>query len=285
MTAVQDPTTTEAPFDERLGQFIGRFVGDLGAAVHAPLVILGDRLGLYDRLADGPATSHELAEQTGTRPSATSREWLRSQAARATSTTTRPRTVLASRRAGPPPRRRGQPRLHGRRLLRRARRWHATDTHRARRSAPARESAGTSTTTACSAAPSASSAPATTRNLVERVDPGARRRQREARARRDGRRRRLRPRRLDDHHGQGVPELDVRRLRLPRGVDRARRASAAERSRRRPTASRFEVAPAKDFPGSGYDLVAVLRLPARHGRPGRRGRPRARSRSPTTAPG
>ncbi len=53
-----------------------------------------------------------------------------------------------------------------------------------------------------------------------RVDSGARRRQGEARSRRARRRRRLRPRRLDDPHGGGLPEVDVRRLRLPRGVDR-----------------------------------------------------------------
>ncbi len=65
MTALQDLTTIEAPFDERLGQFIGRFVGDFGAAVHAPLVVLGGRLGLYDQLAEGPATPGDLAEQMG----------------------------------------------------------------------------------------------------------------------------------------------------------------------------------------------------------------------------
>ena len=67
-----------------------------------------------------------------------------------------------------------------------------------------------------------------------RVAAGARRRGRQARARRPGRRHRLRPRRLDDHHGAGLPELDVRRLRLPRGLDRDGPAAGAGRRRRRP---------------------------------------------------
>ena len=37
---------------------------------------------------------------------------------------------------------------------------------------------------------------------------------------------------------------------------------------------RFEVATAKDYPGNTFDLVACLRLPARHGRSGRRGEAR-----------
>ena len=138
-------------------------------------------------------------------------------------------------------------------------------------SAPARASAGTSTTTACSAAPSGSSGPATARNLVAEWIPALDGVEAQARGRRQGRRRRLRPRRLDDHHGPGVPERRVRRLRLPR----RRRSSARAAARPRPawpTASRSRSPPAKDFPATGYDLVRVLRLPARHGRPGRRAR-------------
>ena len=57
---------------------------------------------------------------------------------------------------------------------------------------------------------------------ADRVDPRARRRRGQARGGRHGRRRRLRPRRVDDPAGAGVPERDVRRLGLPRGVDRGR---------------------------------------------------------------
>ena len=51
----------------KLMEFVGKFVGDLGATLHAPLVLIGDRLGLYKAMADaGPLTPAELASQTGT---------------------------------------------------------------------------------------------------------------------------------------------------------------------------------------------------------------------------
>jgi SAM-dependent methyltransferase len=54
---------------------------DLGAAVSASLVVIGDRLGLYRAMADGePVSSEELAERTGTDPRYV-REWLCNQAA------------------------------------------------------------------------------------------------------------------------------------------------------------------------------------------------------------
>src|SRR4051794_40907433 len=80
MALDQDSTVDAAPFEERLDQFMGGFVGDLGAAVHAPLIVLGDKLGLYRALAEGPATSTELAERTGCAERYL-REWLRAQAA------------------------------------------------------------------------------------------------------------------------------------------------------------------------------------------------------------
>jgi SAM-dependent methyltransferase len=65
---------------ERLNAFIGRFVGDLGAAVHAGMVVIGERLGLYKALAAHPMTSTELAAKTRTDERYV-REWLASQAA------------------------------------------------------------------------------------------------------------------------------------------------------------------------------------------------------------
>ena len=38
----------------KLNAFIGQFVTDLGAAVHAGMVVIGEKLGLYKALADGP---------------------------------------------------------------------------------------------------------------------------------------------------------------------------------------------------------------------------------------
>ena len=65
---------------DTLNAFVGRFVGDLGAAVHAGMVVLGDKLGLYQALAAHPMTSAELAAATGTDERYV-REWLASQAA------------------------------------------------------------------------------------------------------------------------------------------------------------------------------------------------------------
>jgi 2-polyprenyl-3-methyl-5-hydroxy-6-metoxy-1,4-benzoquinol methylase len=66
---------------DKLNEFLGRFVGDLGATVSAPLVVIGDRLGLYKALhSAGPQTPEELAQRTGCAERYV-REWLCNQAA------------------------------------------------------------------------------------------------------------------------------------------------------------------------------------------------------------
>jgi ubiquinone/menaquinone biosynthesis C-methylase UbiE len=65
---------------DKLGELLGRFVGDLGATAAAGNVVVGHRLGLYRSLAEGPATAEELARRTGTDPRYVA-EWLRGQAA------------------------------------------------------------------------------------------------------------------------------------------------------------------------------------------------------------
>ena len=64
----------------KLEQFLGKFINDLGAAVHAGMVVIGERLGLYKALAAGPLTPAELAAITRTDERYVS-EWLASQAA------------------------------------------------------------------------------------------------------------------------------------------------------------------------------------------------------------
>lgn len=66
--------------EERLNAFLGRAVGDLGAAVSAVLVSIGDELGFYRALAKAPLTPADLATQTGTSERYV-REWLGNQAA------------------------------------------------------------------------------------------------------------------------------------------------------------------------------------------------------------
>ena len=65
---------------DKLMEFLHRFVGDLGATIAAGNVVVGHRLGLYKALADGPATAAQLAERTGTHPRYIA-EWLQGQAA------------------------------------------------------------------------------------------------------------------------------------------------------------------------------------------------------------
>lgn len=67
--------------EEKLNEFLGKVVGDFGAALSSTLVYMGIKLGLYSSLAnDGPATSTELASRTNTTERYV-REWLINQAA------------------------------------------------------------------------------------------------------------------------------------------------------------------------------------------------------------
>jgi SAM-dependent methyltransferase len=77
MSATQ---TTPAIDMNKLNTFIGQFVTDLGAAVHAGMVVIGEKLGLYKTLAQGPMSCAELAALTQT-DERYLREWLASQAA------------------------------------------------------------------------------------------------------------------------------------------------------------------------------------------------------------
>jgi len=65
----------------KLEGFVHKALGDLGSALTASLVVLGERLGLYRAMAAaGPVTAAELAARTGTVERCV-REWLSAQAA------------------------------------------------------------------------------------------------------------------------------------------------------------------------------------------------------------
>ncbi len=68
--------------EDKLNQLLGKFVADFGATFHAGLVVIGENLGLYKAMAQAgaPLTSAELAQRTGTNERYV-REWLCSQAA------------------------------------------------------------------------------------------------------------------------------------------------------------------------------------------------------------
>lgn len=67
--------------EERLMTFMGQAVTDMSAAMSVALMYIGDRLGLYKAMAGaGPITSRQLAEKTGTTERYV-REWLSNNAA------------------------------------------------------------------------------------------------------------------------------------------------------------------------------------------------------------
>src|SRR2546421_12609064 len=71
---------TMAIDQDKLTEFLNKFVGDLGATMAAGNVLVGDRLGFYRALAGQPLLPCELAERTGTATRYVD-EWLRGQTA------------------------------------------------------------------------------------------------------------------------------------------------------------------------------------------------------------
>ncbi|MGB0093321.1 MAG: methyltransferase domain-containing protein [Solirubrobacteraceae bacterium] len=67
--------------EAKLEAFMGRAVTDMGAIISAPLMVIGEKLGLYKAMAHaGPLTSQEVAERSGAAERYV-REWLGNQAA------------------------------------------------------------------------------------------------------------------------------------------------------------------------------------------------------------
>jgi SAM-dependent methyltransferase len=67
--------------EAKLNEFMGKALGDIGAAMSAALVVIGDKLGLYKAMAGaGPLTPDELARRTRTAERYV-REWCANQAA------------------------------------------------------------------------------------------------------------------------------------------------------------------------------------------------------------
>ena len=68
--------------ENKLNELLGRFVGDLGATLHAGSIVIGENLGLYKAMAPPTEriTAAELASRTGTNERYI-REWLNANAA------------------------------------------------------------------------------------------------------------------------------------------------------------------------------------------------------------
>ncbi len=65
---------------DKVMAFLGQVVTDMGATGSAGLAVIGNRLGLYRALAQGPATPEQFAERTGLAQRYLT-EWLNNQAA------------------------------------------------------------------------------------------------------------------------------------------------------------------------------------------------------------
>src|SRR3954470_21677758 len=79
---IRFPKEAVMPINEaKLNEFMGKALGDMGAAASATMVLIGDKLGLYRAMAKaGPVTPAQLAKLTGTAERYI-REWLANQAA------------------------------------------------------------------------------------------------------------------------------------------------------------------------------------------------------------
>lgn len=81
MSQTQSAQVSRNIDQSKMENFLGKVVGDFGAAMGSVLAFMGDKLGLYRALANfGPMNSSELAKKTNTTERYV-REWLINQAA------------------------------------------------------------------------------------------------------------------------------------------------------------------------------------------------------------
>ena len=218
---------------DKLMDFLHRFVGDLGAAMAAGNVVVGDRLGLYRALAAGPLLPNELAERTGTAARYVD-EWRGAGGRRLRRVRRRDRPVLAHPRAGV---RADQP---GRRGVRPgrvpARAGHAEGRAAGHRSVPDRGWPRLARARRRGVRRMRAVLPARVHRQPDRglaACPG--RRDRPAAGRGPGGGHRLRPRGFHHPDGAGLPRVHLHRLGLPRGV--GPRHASGPRTRAWPTGS------------------------------------------------
>ena len=245
---------------DTLNDFVGRFVGDLGATVAAGGVVRRRPARALSGAGRGPGDARPSSPPAPAPTPGTSTEWLRGQAAggyvdvrrrrRRRYSLTEEQAFALTDPDGPvylpgafelalgalhaePRIDRGVP---DRRRLRLARARRRTS----------------------SSAASSSSGPGYAANLVPSWIPALDGVEDKLRAGAHGRRRRLRPRRVDACcWRRRTRAADVRRLRLPRGLDRGGPQARRRGRRGRPgRASRSR--PRRPSPGTGYDLVATF---------------------------
>ena len=284
-------TIDETKLEQLMGQMVGHMTG--GALCFG--IWLGDELGLVPR-----AGRHRAARpptRSPPRPGATPGWCASGSTARRPAgwspTTPTDRHLRAQPRGGAGARRRRLAGVRGPGDERLRLDVHRHAEGRRRRSAATGRWPGATTTRACSAGPSGSSAPATGPTCHARGSPRSTGSTTKLAAGGTRRRRRLRSRGVGRGDGRSAyPNSTFTRVRLPRPVGRdGPRAGATRRAWASGPRSRWR----RDGLHRAVRPDLLLRLPARHGRPGRH-RPATRastwhraarccwsSRSPSTA--
>lgn len=242
----------------------------------APLVRIGDRLGLYRALADGgPGTPAELAQRTDCNERYL-REWLLDQGAAATRAATRSPAAPSSRPSGfvltqpdSPAHIMGAFQVIG-------------SMHHDERKIEERLRSGDGLDWGdhdheLFEGTDRFFAPSDRASLVTEWLPGAQGRRRAARGGDARDRRRLRLRDLDAAHGAGLPEFPVHRVRRPPPIDRR---GAAPRGGGRAHRPRHVPGRPRGGPARRVRVRRMLCLPARHAR-SRGGGRRERSTGPS----
>ncbi len=250
----------------KLEPLLGTVVNELGAASNAALVIIGDKLGLFRALADG--SDMTLGRTRARRPARTSATCASGSPSQAASGfvgyDAASRTFLDVAGAGRGVRRRGQPGLYDRRLSSRLTAVYADEPKLGEAFRTGRGLGWGDHCNCLFCGVERFFRPGYKAHLVAdwlpALDGVVDKLERGAKVADVGCGHGV----FDHAHGRGVPELRVRRHRLPRGVDRP-----CEEARQRPAQR-----PLRDGACAGLCRLGLrprhhVRRPARHGRPGR----------------
>ena len=245
------------PINEaKLHEFMMKAVGEMGAAMNAALILVGDKLGIYKAMAgSGPMSSEEIAAKTKTHERYV-REWLAAQSAggfitydSSTKTyTLPPEQALALADENSPVFLPGFFEIVSACIKDESKVTEAFRTGKGPRMARTRSLPVRRHRTFLSTELSCSS--------DRRMDSRPWRYRMQIKGWGKSRGRRMRPRHIHNIDGAGLPEIHVCWIRLPSGVDRdgpeaAATAGVSDRVK-------FEVASAKEYPGEGYQLVAFF---------------------------
>ena len=244
---------------DKLHEFVGKMLGDLGGAMSVPTVRIGFRLGLFEALAEGPGDRGRAGPpRRGPHRTLCARMGAGPGGERLCRLRPRRRALQPVARAGHGLRRVRDSPVY---LRRRVRPRRGDDRGRAQGRAlvPHRRAASAGATSAgcLFCATGAFFRPGYVNNIVQSWMPALDGVEAQAQGRGQGRRRRLRRRLLDPADGRGLSRRAVSSASTSTSRRSRRRGGhAASHRPRRPGA--FEVAKAKEIDEGGFDLVTFF---------------------------